>query len=290
MSSDAKTIFRSKHRRNYTVVSNEILYNPGLSGKAKWILMYLLSKPEDWQTNISDIVNHGTDGRDAVLSGIKELKAAGYLKKVRVICPDTKRVVRWETHVFDEPQPELQNTEKPHVENPPSGSPQSGKADTTKYSDLQSTESNNHLRLRTTTKDESGSSSKKGGASLSEPEPEAKQVDEVGIENAQWLLSTIPLLGQHGVRPTEKMALVCSDKSRTDLWVAALALLQYEETGRLRDAQRYLEDAIANRWIPSAYWVKNGAPMLGFKLGKELINYIESIRATEEASLTEVSA
>jgi hypothetical protein len=123
----SQTVFRSTHVRNYTVFSNDLIANPDLSWKAKSILMYLLSKPADWQTRLEDIVKHGKDGRDAVLSGIKELKKAGYLKKVRITDPATKRVVRWETHVFEHPQSE------PDVENPDSGFPDSGKADATKY-------------------------------------------------------------------------------------------------------------------------------------------------------------
>jgi hypothetical protein len=207
MANDAKTIFRSKHRRNYTVVSNEILYNPGLSGKAKWVLMYLLSKPEDWQTRIGDIVAHGTDGRDAVLSGIKELKAAGYLQKVRVTCPETKRVLRWETHVFDEPQPELQNTGKPHVEKPDSGKPQSGKANTTKYGSNQDIELTNHSRLTTTTKDERGSSSEGESASL----------DGEALERANavadYIASSCSYLGEDGevypYRKTKALVKAC---------------------------------------------------------------------------------
>lgn len=283
MPNDAKTIFRSKHRRNYTVVSNEILYNPGLSGKAKWVLMYLLSKPEDWQTRISDIVAHGTDGRDAVLSGIKELKAAGYLQKVRVTCPETKRVLRWETHVFDEPQPELQNTGKPHVEKPDSGKPQSGKADTTKYGSNQRTELTHSL---TTTKEAGSSKRERKDASLLD----RGALDRESLAVAEWMMTTYPMLEQYGITLTKRLVDSCFDRGEIDTSVAVLALSQAEESGRLRDAQRFIEDAIAKAWLPSKYWLENGAPVAGWKIPPNILEYIESKRPVEDLAALEVSA
>jgi hypothetical protein len=65
----------------YTQVHNNIIDNPGLSGKAKWILIYLLSKPENWQVFEKDITTHCTDGKDSIRSGIHELMIAGYIKR-----------------------------------------------------------------------------------------------------------------------------------------------------------------------------------------------------------------
>ncbi len=65
----------------YTQIHNNIIDNPTLSGKAKWILIYLLSKPGDWQVVEVDIKNHCTDGRDSIRSGVHELMLAGYIKR-----------------------------------------------------------------------------------------------------------------------------------------------------------------------------------------------------------------
>jgi len=65
----------------YTQIHNNIIDNPGLSGKAKWILIYLLSKPADWQVYELDVENHCTDGRDSIRTGINELIKAGYIKR-----------------------------------------------------------------------------------------------------------------------------------------------------------------------------------------------------------------
>ena len=65
----------------YTQIHNNIIDNPELSGKAKWILIYLLSKPQDWQVYEKDIKNHCTDGKHSIRSGIQELIKAGYITR-----------------------------------------------------------------------------------------------------------------------------------------------------------------------------------------------------------------
>lgn len=44
------------------------------------MLAYLLSKPDGWQVRSEDILNHGTEGRDAVRSAMQELKLYGYAR------------------------------------------------------------------------------------------------------------------------------------------------------------------------------------------------------------------
>lgn len=60
------------------------LRDPRLSWKAKGIAAYLLSKPPGWQIWTGDLIRRSTDGRDAVLAGLKELETFGYLKRQRM--------------------------------------------------------------------------------------------------------------------------------------------------------------------------------------------------------------
>ena len=144
-----KTVYRSSHRKNYTVIGNQLIAKPDLSWKAKGVLIYLLSKPEDWITRLGDIVKHSTDGRASVLSGLKELKQKGYLEKVRVTDPRTGRVSHWETIVHEEPVTTSPDVENPHSGNPHSGNPHSGKSNGTKYGDKQSTNQTHYLHQST---------------------------------------------------------------------------------------------------------------------------------------------
>lgn len=77
------TIFRSEHKKNYTVVNNYVTTDKRLSWKAKGIWLYAFSRPNDWEFHIEDLIKQSTDGRDSVRAGLKELMDAGYLHKVQ---------------------------------------------------------------------------------------------------------------------------------------------------------------------------------------------------------------
>ena len=65
----------------YKSLNVSVLYDTRLSGKAKFILMYLLSKPKLWKGHIYDVQRWCTDGRSSISAGFKELIKAGYIEK-----------------------------------------------------------------------------------------------------------------------------------------------------------------------------------------------------------------
>ena len=71
-----------KDRDNPYVMANKaFIYDKRLSFKAKGIMIYLMSRPDDWQVYESEIVKHSLDGRRSVSAGIKELIEAGYIHR-----------------------------------------------------------------------------------------------------------------------------------------------------------------------------------------------------------------
>ncbi|MBF0230480.1 MAG: hypothetical protein HQK63_13000 [Desulfamplus sp.] len=74
-------IIRTEKTGNFSIVSNSPFTSNQLSWKAKGILIYLLTKPNDWNLIINDLVNHSKDGKTSTLSGIDELIQAGYIVK-----------------------------------------------------------------------------------------------------------------------------------------------------------------------------------------------------------------
>jgi len=101
-------IFKTQKTGNYTTVSNEFINDPSLTAKAKGILLYLLSKPNDWETRTEDIVEHMADGIDSIKSGLKELQNSGYMLRRR-IHGSRGRFSGWETLVFESPLPKVEN-------------------------------------------------------------------------------------------------------------------------------------------------------------------------------------
>ena len=74
-------IRRAKRDSDFTMISNVGLKDNRLSFKAKGLLSYMLSLPDDWIFYESEIVNHATDGKQSVRTGMKELEKFGYLVK-----------------------------------------------------------------------------------------------------------------------------------------------------------------------------------------------------------------
>ena len=76
-------IIRIQKRENpYVQIDRAAIEDNRLSWKARGILAYLLSKPDDWHIHIFDIVNHGPDGRESITTAMRELEKFGYAKLI----------------------------------------------------------------------------------------------------------------------------------------------------------------------------------------------------------------
>lgn len=77
-------INRVRKESNFVMMDKGFLQNPELSAKAKGVLAYILSLPDDWILFKSELVKHFTDGRDSLRGALKELEQHGYLTQEEV--------------------------------------------------------------------------------------------------------------------------------------------------------------------------------------------------------------
>ena len=77
--------------------------DPELSFKAKGVLVYVLSKPDGWEVNITDLDNHATDGERSIRAGIDELLKYKYCQRYKIIHPTTKQIRKWLYCFFERP-------------------------------------------------------------------------------------------------------------------------------------------------------------------------------------------
>lgn len=70
--------------QNYVTISNFALRDKNLSLKAKGLYAFMLSLPEGWDFTVSGLVAVLREGRDAILSALKELEENSYLHRFRV--------------------------------------------------------------------------------------------------------------------------------------------------------------------------------------------------------------
>lgn len=76
-------VFRVEKNANYTTMCNYHLRDNTISFKAKGILSMFLSLPKNWNYSVSGLAAISKEGKDGILSGLKELEAAGYLERHR---------------------------------------------------------------------------------------------------------------------------------------------------------------------------------------------------------------
>ena len=120
--------FRVNKNVNYTVMSNHHLQDKRLSLKAKGLLSYMLSLPDEWDYRLKGLTTGCRDGIDSVRSTVRELEARGYLRRSKV--RDARgRIVDYNYEVFELPQKEsaedvpVPASDSPSSENPTSGFP-----------------------------------------------------------------------------------------------------------------------------------------------------------------------
>lgn len=98
------SIYRIRKDKNnpFVMVNKSILDDERISYKAKGILIYLLSKPDDWVIYESEIAKHAPDGIKSVKSGIKELIKYKYIHRFKKR-NEKGQFVGYEYHVFEVP-------------------------------------------------------------------------------------------------------------------------------------------------------------------------------------------
>lgn len=81
-------IVRGPHRRtNFTIIDNAVLDDDRLTFRARGLLNHLLGKPEGWRITATQLAQgESVEGRNAILTALKELETVGYLvrKKLRL--------------------------------------------------------------------------------------------------------------------------------------------------------------------------------------------------------------
>lgn len=119
------TIIRSRHdtEERYFVMRRATAQDARLSFQARGMLIYLLSKPDDWKVKEGDLMREGECGRDRIRKIIEELIEYGYLKREQSRTTDDSGKTFYGEMIytiFENPfqSPENQFTESQPTENP----------------------------------------------------------------------------------------------------------------------------------------------------------------------------
>lgn len=127
-------VYRVERTRDYTVMSNHHLKDPGLSLKAKGLLAIMLSLPDDWNYSTRGLAAICKEGVEAIGNTLKELERAGYVVR-RQLRDGNGRVGNVEYTIYEKPQipppaPSEPDTPPPDTGLPGTASPCTGFPDT----------------------------------------------------------------------------------------------------------------------------------------------------------------
>lgn len=96
------SVFRIHKNKNYTVMSNYHLQDKNLSFKAKGLLSYMLSLPDDWNYNINGLVANSKEGIKAIKNILKELQEYKYLTITKK--KNNKGQFEYEYEIYEKPE------------------------------------------------------------------------------------------------------------------------------------------------------------------------------------------
>ena len=115
-------VIRVHSTKSYTVMSNFHLRDKNLSYRAKGMLSFMLSLPEDWDYSVNGLVSVSKENENAIKGILQELKDNGYLVINKI--KDDKGKFVYEYNIYEFPKEENPEVEKPEVDIPQVDTPQ----------------------------------------------------------------------------------------------------------------------------------------------------------------------
>lgn len=119
----------------FGITPNQVLNDPKMSRKAKWIYWYIQSKPDDWDFAVARITNDAKDGEKSTIAWVHELEKAWYLARKKYQTEKGFWDVEWilyESPCTDNRQQENPSTQNPVADNPVADNRQTNKKRNTK--------------------------------------------------------------------------------------------------------------------------------------------------------------
>lgn len=139
-------IKRGRRAKNFTIIGNEIFDDARLQEELG-VLVYLLSRPDDWRISTEQLRNRFGYGRDKIQRILGSLREYGYARIDNTHDRETGRIVARAYVVFDEPQSSISGVHEPENQGHGDDAPMSLKNRLTekpshgKSGDIQRTES-----------------------------------------------------------------------------------------------------------------------------------------------------
>ena len=104
-------VFKVEKTKNFTIMSNHHLQNKNLSLKAKGLLSYMLSLPNDWDYSLAGLVANSKESKTSIRNTLNELKENHYLSVTKLYPNQTEsKKIEYIYNIYEEPhlEPSMQ--------------------------------------------------------------------------------------------------------------------------------------------------------------------------------------
>ena len=105
-------IVRTRRSSSYTVINNKIINDKKLDWKELGLLVYLLSKPDEWAVSVTHLAKQRKTQTNGIYSILKTLRDIGYIRLEKSHTGKTDWVV------YEKPNHEKPNEDNPDKEKP----------------------------------------------------------------------------------------------------------------------------------------------------------------------------
>lgn len=107
-------LMRKEKNKNFTLVDNYMINDLKITPSNKGVLLFMLSKPDNWNFNFECLQKGLGIGNKAVRSNLNSLENAKYLKRIR--SKDIKGQWQWEYYIYDIPYDlEINKENNPYI-------------------------------------------------------------------------------------------------------------------------------------------------------------------------------
>ena len=108
------SVFKIEKTKDFTIMSNYHFRDMNLSLKAKGLLSYMLSLPDDWDYSVNGLCSICKESIKAIRTILKELEDNGYLKRTKKQLENGR--FSYEYNIFEIPYTQKGHTEEGHVD------------------------------------------------------------------------------------------------------------------------------------------------------------------------------
>ena len=92
-----------RHRTSFVIIDSTPLKDASMSCRAKGLLAYLLTLPDNWVVMVDELGKHFSDGRHSLQRAFKELREHGHVT-LEPVRDKNGRMAGREYHVHEQPR------------------------------------------------------------------------------------------------------------------------------------------------------------------------------------------